>query len=119
MPLRLTKSFAFEAAHRLPNVPADHPCGRLHGHSYRVTLGVEGELDDRFGWVQDFGQIRESFAPLLRQLDHAELNELDGLPNPTAEHLAIWIYDRLKPLLPGLTDVSVQETPTATATYRP
>jgi 6-pyruvoyltetrahydropterin/6-carboxytetrahydropterin synthase len=119
LPLRLTKTFTFEAAHRLPNVATGHPCGRHHGHSYRVTLGLEGELDGRLGWVQDFGEIKEIFAPMLRELDHTDLNELDGLLNPTAEHLAIWIYERLKPRLPLLADVTVQETPTSAAIYRP
>lgn len=119
MRARITKSFAFEAGHWLPNVPEGHKCGRLHGHSYRVTLGLEGEVDPQRGWVMDFGEIAAAFGPLLRELDHACLNEIEGLENSTAEVLAHWIYQKLEPLIPLLADVTVQETPSACARYRP
>jgi 6-pyruvoyltetrahydropterin/6-carboxytetrahydropterin synthase len=119
MQARITKSFTFEAAHWLPRVPPDHKCRRLHGHSYLVTLGLEGEVDPHLGWVLDYGQIAASSEPLRRQLDHACLNEIAGLENPTAEILAHWIYTRLKPELPLLADVMVQETPRSAAIYRP
>ncbi len=73
---RITKSFRFDAAHRLPEVPADHKCGRLHGHTYVVKLGLEGELDPLMGWVQDYGEVSAAFAPLYEQLDHHNLNEI-------------------------------------------
>jgi 6-pyruvoyltetrahydropterin/6-carboxytetrahydropterin synthase len=119
MRARLTKSFHFEAAHWLPRVSAGHKCGRLHGHSYEVVLGVEGEVDPDLGWVVDFAAIKQAFRPLLELLDHACLNEIEGLENSTAEILAVWIYTRLKPALPQLTDVTIQETPSSAATYRP
>lgn len=119
MPTRIAKSFCFDAAHRLTRVPPEHPCGRLHGHTYTVTLAIEGEPGTDTGWLLDFGQVREAFAPLRRQLDHSCLNELPGLENPTAELLARWIFDRVAPALPGLAEVTVQETPSSWATYRP
>ncbi len=119
MSVRITKAFDFDAAHYLPRVPAGHKCGRLHGHSYRVILGLEGDLDARLGWVQDFGEIKAAFAPVLARLDHVCLNDVPGLENPTAENLAIHIYDELKGVLPLLADVTVCESPTSTATYRP
>ena len=119
MSFRITKAFSFDAAHRLPHVPEDHMCGRLHGHSYRVILGIEGALDSRIGWVQDYGAIKAAFAPLLARLDHVCLNDLPGLENPTAELLAIYIYNELRPVLPLLSDVTVCESPTSEAIYRP
>jgi 6-pyruvoyltetrahydropterin/6-carboxytetrahydropterin synthase len=119
MRARLTKSFRFEAAHWLPRVPAGHKCGRLHGHSYEVVLGVEGEVHPEMGWVLDFAEIKRAFRPLLERLDHSCLNEIEGLENSTAEMLAVWIYTRLKPDLPQLADVTIQETPSSAATYRP
>jgi 6-pyruvoyltetrahydropterin/6-carboxytetrahydropterin synthase len=116
---RITKSFTFDSAHWLPEVPEGHKCGRLHGHTYKVTLGLEGELDERLGWVQDFGEVSRAFRPLYEAMDHRCLNEIEGLENPTAEVMAVWIYDKLKDVLPLLTDVSVCETPTAEAIYRP
>ncbi|HOX26604.1 MAG TPA: 6-carboxytetrahydropterin synthase QueD [Candidatus Krumholzibacteria bacterium] len=119
MTVRITKAFTFDAAHLLPNVPAGHKCGRLHGHSYRVTLGLEGPLDPQLGWVQDYGEVAAAFRPLRERFDHACLNEIPGLENPTAELLAVYVYRELKPVLPTLVDVTVCESPTTEAVYRP
>ena len=116
---RITKSFTFDSAHWLPEVPEGHKCKRMHGHTYRVVLGLEGPLHERLGWVQDFGEVGEAFQPLYKAMDHHCLNEIEGLENPTAEVMAVWIYEKLKTLLPLLTDVTVCETPTAQAVYRP
>ncbi len=116
--MEIFKEFTFEAAHLLPNVPQGHKCARLHGHSYRVTLFVSGEVDDHAGWVMDFADVRRAFEPLLRRLDHYYLNEIEGLDNPTSEVLARWIWQRLKPDLPGLSAVRIHETCTSGCTYR-
>ena len=112
------KELRFEAAHRLPNVPAGHKCARLHGHSFRVTVHVEGPVGDETGWVVDFADLSAAFAPLHEQLDHRYLNDVPGLANPTSEVLARWIWDRLRPSLPGLCQVVVRETCTSGCIYR-
>ena len=98
-PVRIFKEFTFEAAHRLPHVPEGHKCARLHGHSFKVRLTLEGIMDPERGWFIDFAEIKSAFKPLRDQLDHHYLNEIDGLSNPTSEQIAIWIWDRLKPEL--------------------
>ena len=115
--MEIFKEFTFEAAHRLPNVPADHKCARLHGHSYRVEIHVTGEVGERSGWVMDFADLKDAFAPLYEQLDHRYLNEVEGLDNPTSEVLARWIWDRLTDALP-LSEVLVRETCTSGCAYR-
>ncbi len=115
--MRITQAFNFEAAHRLPNVPATHKCFRMHGHSYRVELVLDGDVDPFTGFVADFFDVEAAFAPLLKQLDHFCLNEVEGLENPTAEHIAIWIWQRAKPLLEPLALVRVFETPLSWAEY--
>lgn len=117
--MRITKRFRFDAAHWLPMVPETHKCRRLHGHTYEVELALEGKLDEEMGWVEDYGAVSAAFKPLLNELDHNCLNELSGLENPTAENLAVWVFERLAPALPTLTDVTVMETPTTSAVYRP
>jgi len=112
------KEFTFEAAHRLPNVPADHKCARLHGHSFRVAIHVEGEIGADSGWVLDFADIERAFAPLHDQLDHHYLNEIEGLDNPTSERVAMWIWERLAAVLPELDKVVVRETCTAGVEFR-
>jgi 6-pyruvoyltetrahydropterin/6-carboxytetrahydropterin synthase len=118
MRAQVEKTITFEAAHRLPNVPAGHKCARLHGHSFRVDLKVEGEVDPHFGWVLDFDEVKRAFEPLFAVLDHNYLNDVPGLENPTSENLARFIYDRLLPKLPGLTEVVVHETCNSRCSYR-
>jgi 6-pyruvoyltetrahydropterin/6-carboxytetrahydropterin synthase len=118
MKVELRKTFQFEAAHKLPNVPADHKCARLHGHSFRVEVAVAGECDPRLGWLMDYAEISEAFKPLLDRLDHYYLNEIPGLENATSENLAKWIWDRLKPKLPMLTEILVAETCMSRCIYR-
>jgi len=112
------KTFTLEAAHRLPNVPPGHKCARLHGHSFRVDLHVTGEPDAHTGWIMDFADIKTAFQPLYDQLDHHYLNEIEGLDNPTSERLAQWIWTRLKPVLPALSEIVVHETCTSGCRYR-
>lgn len=116
--MEIFREFTFEAAHRLPHVPHGHKCARLHGHSYRVTVHVEGPVESDTGWVMDFGDLKTAFEPVRKQLDHYYLNEIEGLDNPTSEILAAWIWDRLNPGLPGLSAVTVRETCTSGCTYR-
>lgn len=114
MPTTIGKKFSFEAAHWLPNVPDGHKCKSLHGHSYTAELIIEGDVDEN-GLVVDFAEISRVAKPLFAQLDHSLLN--DHLPNPTSELLARFIFENLKPSLPGLSLVSVSETPNTKAEY--
>jgi len=114
----LVKTFRFEAAHSLPNAPDGHKCRRVHGHSYRVDVHVTGEPDAATGWVMDFGDIKRVVEPVLGDLDHRMLNEIPGLENSTAELLGKYIWDRVKPRLPGLSAVVVWESDTSRCIYR-
>ena len=116
--MEIWKEFGFEAAHRLPNVPEGHKCARLHGHSFRVAVHVEGQLDPTLGWVMDFAELKAAWRPLDAVLDHHYLNDIPGLENPTSEVLARWIWGRLAPVLPGLTQIVVRETCTTGCIYR-
>jgi 6-pyruvoyltetrahydropterin/6-carboxytetrahydropterin synthase len=116
--VEIFREFTFEAAHRLPNVAPGHKCARLHGHSFRVVVHAEGEVDASAGWVMDFADLADAFEPLRDRLDHYYLNEIEGLENPTSEHLAQWIWERLVTTLPGLSQVVVRETCTSGCTYR-
>lgn len=108
--MEIFRIFQIEAAHRLPNVPADHKCARLHGHSFRIEIHVSGEVDPVSGWVQDFADLKAAFRPVGKQLDHHYLNDVPGLENPTSENLAAWIWNELTPELSLLSKIVVQET---------
>ena len=116
--MEIYKDITFEAAHMLPNVPTDHKCRRLHGHSFKVRLTLDGPIDKSLGWVEDFSNIKEAFDPIYHQLDHHYLNEVKGLENPTSENLSKWIWKRLKPKLQYLTSIEVKETCSTGCIYR-
>ncbi len=116
--MEIYKAFTIEAAHRLPNLPDDHKCSRLHGHSFRIEVHVSGAVDEKTGWVIDFADISSAFKPLFEILDHHYLNDVEGLENPTSENLAKWIWCKLKVDLPLLSSVVVQETCTAGCVYK-
>lgn len=118
MKIELRKAFQFEAAHRLPFLPEDHKCHRLHGHSFRIEIVVSGKCDPKSGWLVDYDDLSKAFKPLWEELDHRYLNEIKGLENPTSERIAKWIWDRLKPILPLLTEVIVAETCDSKCIYR-
>jgi 6-pyruvoyltetrahydropterin/6-carboxytetrahydropterin synthase len=90
----------------------------VHGHSFRVTVRVVGAVDPGSGWVMDYADLAAAFEPLRMRLDHHDLNTVEGLDNPTSEHLARWIWDRLSPALPALSSITVHETCTSSCTYR-
>jgi 6-pyruvoyltetrahydropterin/6-carboxytetrahydropterin synthase len=102
------RRFAFQSAHRLPHVPPGHKCGRMHGHGFEAVVHARRAAGD---------SLDAAWQPLHRQLDHACLNDLPGLDNPTSERLASWLWDRLQPQLPGLSWITVHETGSCGAQY--
>lgn len=116
--MEIFKEFTFEAAHRLPNLPDWHKCRRLHGHSFRIELHLSGPVREPEGWIVDFADIKKAFSPVLDQLDHSYLNDIEGLENPTSETLARWIWRKTRPILPQLSQVVVRETCTSGCIYR-
>jgi 6-pyruvoyltetrahydropterin/6-carboxytetrahydropterin synthase len=112
----ISKTFFIEAAHRLPHVPPDHKCFRLHGHSFQITLHVTGDVDPQLGWIVDFADLARAFEPVHALLDHHYLNEVPGLENPTSELLARFVLERVKLPHGRLTAVSISETCTSKCT---
>jgi 6-pyruvoyltetrahydropterin/6-carboxytetrahydropterin synthase len=112
----LWRRFMFESAHRLPNVPAGHKCGRMHGHGFEAILHANVDLGARDIGV-DYDHLDEVWAPIHAQLHHGCLNDIAGLGNPTSELIGSWIWNRVKPRLPELSWVTVYETASAGANY--
>lgn len=109
MNFELKQHFQIESARHLPLLEKNHPCSRIHGHSFKIIITLVGPRN-QLGWVIDYNEIKNRVEPVISQLDHALLNEIPGLENPTTENLCFWIYDHLRPLLPFLKRVSIQET---------
>lgn len=118
MNVELVKEYRFEAAHSLPRVPEDHKCRRIHGHSYKVDLEVQGPVNESTGWLIDFGVIDDAWAELHAKFDHHNLNEVPGLENSTCENIAIYVWRALRPKIPQLSAVTIWETFDSRCTYR-
>lgn len=100
--------FTFEAAHALPELPPEHKCFRMHGHSFAVNVAAS---------AVNSTVLSESLRAVYDALDHRCLNDVPGLENPTSENVSRWIWERLTPIIPGLSTVSVAETCTAECHY--
>ena len=111
------KKFTFDSAHSLPNVPDGHKCKAVHGHTYQMTLFMEGDLVPDLDWVMDFAEVKAVVEPIVKVVDHKYLNDIQGLENPTCEKIAIWLWDHIKPDLPALTKIELNETPTSGVVY--
>lgn len=116
--MEIFRAFTFDAAHRLPNLPDSHKCRRLHGHTFKVEIHVVGELLQDYDWVIDFGDIAKLVSPVIEELDHNYLNDINGLENPTSENIARWLWKRIKPSLSILSKIVVQESPYSGVVYQ-
>ena len=113
--MRVRRQFDFEAAHHLPRHPGR--CRQLHGHSYRLLVTVDRPVDPASGFAIDFGDLKSIVArEVVSVLDHGNVNEI--LENPTAEFMAVWIWNRLRGPLDGLVEVELQETRSCSVVYR-
>jgi len=105
--MRIYKEFGFEAAHFLPSAPPGHPNARLHGHSFRVRVTVDGEPDEETGLVMNLDDVEAALGDVREALDHRFLNEVEGLSQPTLERIVVWLWDRLHNRLPGLAEIEI------------
>lgn len=111
------KQFSFDSAHFLPNVPEGHKCGNMHGHTYLLTVFIEGMPDEKSGWIIDYADLKKAIKPIIDQLDHHLLNEIPGLENPTSENLSIWLWNKINQLVSGLKKIELKETPSSGVIY--
>jgi 6-pyruvoyltetrahydropterin/6-carboxytetrahydropterin synthase len=115
--MEIYKEFSFDSAHFLPRVPEGHKCKNMHGHTYKMRVFIKGQPDPQFGWVMDFKELKDAVNPIIDQLDHKVINDIEGLQNPTAENITVWIWNQIKPLLSNLSRVELYETPTTGVIY--
>ena len=112
------KKFNIESARSLPNVDLSHPCYKVHGHSFEITIKVKDSLDEKTGFVIDFEDIQNAFNPISSLLDHSYLNDIEGLENPTSENLCIYIWDEIKTSLPNIFEIEIKETKLTGCVYK-
>lgn len=113
---KISKQFAFSASHVLEGLPQDHPCARLHGHNYIITVHLRAKGLNEVGFVKDYRELDNVKTYIDETLDHRHLNDI-FLFNPTAENMAKYLYDLFKKEIPELYAVEVCETPKTSAIY--
>ncbi len=103
----IEKDFQFEAAHYFGHADANDLFKKVHGHSFKGTVTLQGDPQDDKGWIRDLWKIEKIINDVIAPLDHSLLNEIEGLYAPALEQIAEWIFNRLAPKLPGLVSVEV------------
>ena len=110
----LSVSFSVSASHFLPNYHGK--CENMHGHNYKIIIKINGEVKKEDGMVMDFKEIKKiAKTHALDKLDHSHLNDI--LETPSAENIAIWIWENLKDHLPGLKKIKIFETDNCCCSY--
>ncbi len=113
---KISKQFSFSASHILEGLPADHPCTRMHGHNYVVTIHLKSETLDEKGFVKDYRELQIIKDYIDKHLDHRHLNDIFDV-NPTAENIAKKLYDLFAIQIPQIYAVEISETPKTSAIY--
>lgn len=105
--MRIYREFLFEAAHYLPSAPPGHPNSRVHGHSFRARVWIDGEPNAETGVVFHFDDLSAALQESQEALDHRMLNDIEGLEAPTLERIAQWLWNRLANTVPGLAQIEI------------
>ena len=90
------KKYYFDAAHYMSEYEENHNYKKMHGHSFEVTVKLQGDINKKNNWVMDLEELDALVNPELSKLDHSILNEVDGLEKPTSENIAKWLWLKLK-----------------------
>ncbi len=119
----ISVEYSFAAGHALRGYKGK--CENVHGHNYKVRVTLAGEKLNVAGLLMDFVELRTEIKGLVEKLDHRFLNDIPPFDqlNPSAENLAKYFCDEIEPQagIQGLQvhAVTVWETDTTSATYRP
>ena len=108
--MKIFRTYIFHSARYIPTLDENHPCSKMHGHTFKMAVEINGPIDKKIGFVMDFYDIDKIVNNhIIKFIDHKILNEIDGLSNPSSEYLAIWIWEKLKPHLPLLSTITISE----------
>lgn len=116
--MTIKKEYHFSSAHQLKGLPDSHPCSRLHGHNYVLTVHLTGDVND-VGFVQDYRDLDPIKTYVDDNLDHKNLNDVFPQINTTVENMCVLLYNRFKPFFPLLSAIELSETPKTSCIYAP
>ena len=105
---KLNVTSDFSSAHKLNGY--EGLCKNLHGHNWKVRIGILCEKVDKIGMTIDFGEVKKNLNDIMTMLDHTYLNELEYFKenNPTSENIAKFIYHEMKKSI-KVQDCSIAE----------
>ena len=104
------RNFRIHASRHLPGLNDNHICKNMHGHTFNITVYINGEVNKKTGFVIDFYDVDIIFNKYIHsKIDHKVLNNVTGLENPSSENLTKWIWDNLKNHISGLYKIKVSE----------
>lgn len=93
--MQIFEQFTFDSAHFVPHVPDRLKCKEIHGHTYRLSVFVEGELQDKLEWVMDFAQMKNVINRVVKNIEHKLLNKISGFKNSSLEIIAVWLANKI------------------------
>ena len=108
--MKIYRTYTIHSARFIPSLEPTHPCSQMHGHTFKVTIELDGPIDKKTGFVMDFFDLDKIVKnKIIGKIDHKVLNDIEGLENPSSEHLSIWIWNTLFKSLPILSQVTISE----------
>ena len=116
---KISKQFSFSAAHSLKGLSDCHPCSRLHGHNYVVTVHLKSNTLNKNGFVRDYNELSFVKEYIDAHLEHRNLNDVMQPLNSTAENIAKMLFDAFHSQFPEIYAIEVSETPKTSAIYEP
>ena len=108
--MKIYRTYTLHAARFIPTLDTAHPCSKMHGHTFKIIVEIDGSINERTGFVMDFYDLDTIVDnKIIKQIDHKILNDIDALENPSSEHLAIWIWNELIDSIPILSEITISE----------
>tara|TARA_B100000959_G_scaffold273462_1_gene324032 strand:- start:715 stop:1110 length:396 start_codon:yes stop_codon:yes gene_type:complete len=108
--VKIYRTYIIHAARFIPTLNSSHPCSKMHGHTFKIIVELDGLIDKKTGFLMDFYDLDIIVEnEIIKKIDHKILNDIDGLENPSSENLSIWIWNQLIDHLPILAKITISE----------
>ena len=108
--MKIIRTYTVHSARFIPTLDSNHPCSKMHGHTFKIIIELDGPINKDTGFVMDFYDLDVIVnEKIIKKIDHKVLNEIDGLDNPSSEFLSIWIWNKLITSIPILSEITVSE----------
>jgi len=108
--VKIYRTYTIHSARFIPTLDSIHPCSKMHGHTFKIIIELNGPINKKTGFVMDFYDLDIIVnEKVIKEIDHKVLNEIKGLENPSSEFLSVWIWGKLIDSIPILSEVTISE----------